>query len=167
MFPYVSFGSLPDYRKQYFSAWSCFRGGPCSRGARCRTTIWPEESTWGQVESHPGLNRSQPPIFTSTRLWTHIFSFFSNKEPNSFVCITGILMLHRQHSPTHPQVHCFDTSFLEVVLYCFYCLFILTEALYVFVCVRFKICLCPCKALDLQKKGYKDHISHQPMIHRP
>lgn len=42
------------------------------------------------------------------------------------------LVFDRQQYPPHPQVHCFDTSFLKTVLYCFYCLFVFMNALYVF-----------------------------------
>lgn len=64
-------------------------------------------------------------------------------------------MWDRHRSGPHPQVHCFDTSFLKTVLYCFYCL-ILMEALYVFVFTRFRLCLCCPTVL----KGYKDHVHH-------
>lgn len=58
----------------------------------------------------------------------HIFScltffFFKQGTPGHLsVPQESYLMLNRRQSPPHPQVHCFDTSFLKTVLYCLYCL---------------------------------------------
>lgn len=86
----VLLGSLSVYRKQCCWDWSSSRGGPCSWGARCRTSIRPQESTWGQVQSHPGLNcpansPSLPPLMSEL-----IFIFFFPKQE-----IPPIYLYHR------------------------------------------------------------------------
>lgn len=163
--------SLPVFRKQCSWAWSSSRaagGGPSSWGVRCRTSIRPQESPWGQVQPHPGMNHSHLPLLISTHLWTHLFFFFFSEQGTpTHLSVPQDLMSNRHQSPPHPQVHCFDTSFLKTVLYCFYCLFVLTEALYVFLITWFKVCLCPCNALDLPERVQGSHFSYQPMVNLP
>lgn len=80
-------------------------------------------------------------------------SFFFREPPcHSSVPQKSYLVFDRQQYPSHPQVHCFDTSFLKTVLYCFYCLFVFMNALYVFRVPWFKVLLCDKTCL---KKGTK------------
>lgn len=63
--------SPPVFRKQCW-AWSCSRaagGGPSSRGVRCRSTVRPQESPWGQVQPHPWLNSSWHAVY----MWSLTF----------------------------------------------------------------------------------------------
>ncbi len=164
--------SLPVFRKQCSWAWSGSRsagGGPSSWGV-CGTTVRAQESPWGKVQPHPGMNHSHLSSLTSTHLWTHLFIYLFIFQTRNPICLyrrKSNLMSNRHQSPPHPQVHCFDTSFLKTVLYCFYCLFVLTEALYVFLITWFKVCLCPCNALNLPERVQGSHFSYQPVVNLP
>lgn len=90
------------FRIQCCWAWSSPRasgGGSSGWRSQCRTTLWPQESPWGKVQPHPGLNPCQPYLHPSLN---SSFFFCSNKEPqpiclyrrNPIWCLTDISLLH-------------------------------------------------------------------------
>lgn len=166
LFPNITDSPVPPclFREQCSWAWTSSRAegrGPSGWRHRCRSSVRSQESPRGQVQPHPGLNPSQLPLPTSTHLWTRlIFIYFFKQGTPAHLSVPqeSYLMSNRHQFPPHPQVHCFDTSFLKTVLYCFYCLFVLTEALYVFLC-RQRLPLPPVMHW-MCLTGYKDHISH-------
>lgn len=80
-------------------------GGPSSWRSHCRTTIRSQESPWGQVQPHPGLNPnptvpSLPPLISEL-----IFFFFPKQGTPAHLSVPqeSYLMSTRHQSPPHPK----------------------------------------------------------------
>lgn len=112
-------------RKQ--RCWSCSRaagGSSPGRGTCCRRPIRPQKSSRGEVQPHPGLSATKHPLLISPHLWTfYLVSFLKTSTPRSCVCAAGILRHPADDVLLHPEVHCFDTSFLKTVFYLLVCSF--------------------------------------------
>ncbi len=155
--------SLAVFRKLCWWAWGssrAARGERSSWGVCCRSAVRPQKSPWGQVQPNPGLI-SQPtaPPYIHSSLNSSLFIF----ETSARLSVPPGILSGAQHTPvssTSPSA-LFWYLFLETVLYCFYRLFILTEALYVFLITWFKVCLFPCDASDLPERVQGSHFSYQ------
>lgn len=140
------------------------RGGPCSRGGRWRTSVRPQESTWGQVQSHPGLICPGSCPYLPPLSLHRFLSFLPPKTrnlarlsiPQESWRSTDTVLLHIPKCIVLIPLS-FGSRFVLFLL------FMLTEALYV-VCVRFKVCLRPCGTLYLLEGLQGSHVSSQPMI---
>lgn len=108
------------FRNQCCWAWSCSCSWAAGRGPGSwrplrRITVRPPESTRRKIQPRAGLNPIQSPPSLHPLISEFIFCFFL--APNN----EHLSLCHRNQSPPHPQVHCFDTSLLKTVLYCLFC----------------------------------------------